>query len=91
MNDIFDIRDEASRAVTVAPLVTEFVGKATADIVEKYTSLYNSGRLTPEAALAGWAQIAALDRLVSEINATIARAQRAEIKEFKRAEREASN
>ncbi len=87
MTDIYDLKIEASNAVTVAPIVTEFVSKATADIVSKCTSLYNSGRLTPEAALAGWAQIAALDKLLDEIRNRIARADRAEKSELKRAER----
>lgn len=85
MTDIYDLKIEASNAVTVAPIVTEFVSKATADIVSKCTSLYNSGRLTSEAALAGWAQIAALDRLVEDLNASIARAERAEQRDRKRA------
>lgn len=87
--DIYDHKLAASNAVTVAPIVTEFVSKQTADIVEKYTSLYNSGRLTPEAAFAGWAQIAALDKLIDELRNTIARAERAEAKERQRGEREA--
>lgn len=86
MTDIYDLKLEASNAVTVAPIVSEFVGEATQDIVTKYTTLYNSGRLTPEAALAAWAQIAALDKLMTEINNKIARAERAEAKERQRAE-----
>lgn len=85
MTDIYDLKTEAMNAVSVAPLVTEFVSQQTADIVSKYTTLYNSGRLTPETAVAGWAQIAALDRLLSEINSKISRAERAEARDRKRA------
>ncbi len=83
--DIYDLKIAASNAVTVAPIVTEFVSQATADIVSKCTSRYNSGTLTPEAALAGWAQIAALDKLMTEIINKISRAERAETKERQRA------
>jgi hypothetical protein len=86
--DIYDHKLAASNAVTVAPIVTEFVSAQTAVLVEKYTSLYKSGRLTPETALAGWAQITVLDNLVDELRNTIARAERAEAKERQRGERE---
>lgn len=86
MSDIYDLKEAASNAVSVAPIVSDFVGEATQDIVSKCTSLYNSGRLTPEAALAAWAQIAALDKLMSEIINKISRAERAEAKERQRAE-----
>lgn len=86
MKDIYDLKEEASNAVSVAPIITEFVSQQTADIVEKCTGLYNSGRLTQEAALAGWAQIAALDKLLDEIRNRIGRAERAEQKDLKRAQ-----
>ena len=77
-----DDRENGLKAVAVAPLVTEFVTACTAAIVDRLTSLYNSGRLTPEAALAGIGEIAALDGLLRSIGETARRGQRAEQKEM---------
>ena len=83
-----DARAAGQRAVAVAPLVTEFATKVSADIVSRLTSQYNSGRLTPEAALAGVAEIAAIDKLLELIVKTAHRGQRADMQESERAVRE---
>ena len=75
---------EGQKAAAISPLVTEFVVSQQAAIVSRLTSQYNSGRLTPEAALAGVGELAAVDRLLETVESTIARQQRAEAREFKR-------
>ncbi len=79
-----EAKERGVRARAIAPLVQELVAIRTGAIVSSMTSLYNSGRLTPEAAMAGWAGIAALDGLLGEIRADAARAARLEAEENRR-------
>lgn len=77
--------DRGQRALAVAPVLNYLITEHTAHIVSRLTSLYNSGRLTPEAALAGIAEIASMDKLVELINQDIQRAQRRHQEDLKRA------
>ena len=77
--------ERGQRALAVAPVLNYLITEHTAHIVSRLTSLYNSGRLTPEAALAGIAEVASMDKLVELINQDISRAQRVHQKDMERA------
>ena len=66
-----EIRLEGQKAAAISPLVSEFVIAQTAAIVSRLTVQYNSGRLTPEAALAGIGELAAVDRLIDAVESRI--------------------
>ena len=80
-----EIFERGQRALAVAPIINDVVLSRTAHIVSRLTGLYNSGRLTPEAALAGVAEIASLDKLIEELQQDIRRAQREHVEDMKRA------
>lgn len=62
------------RAAAIAPLVNEALADLNNEVVDRQVRLYSDGNLTPELALAGWAQVWVLDRLLARIGSDIQRA-----------------
>ena len=63
-----------SRAAALMPMLQQVIAELHNSIVDRQVRLYNGGQLSPELALAGWGEVAALDKLLEKAGKDIQKA-----------------
>jgi len=73
-DEIHDLIGQGERAAAVMPMLRVVVAEANNAVVDRLVRLYNGGQLSPELALAGWGEVAALDNILDRLAKDIQRA-----------------
>jgi len=73
-DEISDLAVNGSRAAALMPMLQQVLAELHNTIVDRQVRLYNGGQLSPELALAGWAQVAILDALLEKAGKDIQKA-----------------
>lgn len=76
-DEIHDLVAQGERAAALMPLLRTLLAEVNNDVVDRQVRLYNGGQLSPELALAGWGEVAVLDRLLNRLGLDIQRAAQA--------------
>ena len=76
-DEIHDLVAQGERAAALMPLLRGILAEINNDVVDRLVRLYNGGQLSPELALAGWGEVAALDKVLNRLGQDIQRAAQA--------------